>query len=131
MPLQPLHRIEDPSVPELQEKLEAGNYERVFLAEGDSWFDIFTPHPLPQPNLLSSLRVPWRAAVVDISHIGDTAEAMSTGRQADHTRQLLDLFTFNALLLSAGGNDLKDAFGPGSLRPGVACAVKAARPTVP
>jgi len=122
MPLQPLDRIEDPNVIELQQKLASGNYERVFLAEGDSWFDIFTPAPLHQPNLLNSLRVPWRSAVVDISHIGDTAEAMSTGRQAAHTRQLLDLFTFNALLLSAGGNDLKDAFNDLFMRNAAAAA---------
>jgi len=120
--LQPLDRIEDPNVIELQQKLEAGNYDRVFLAEGDSWFDIFTPAPLHQPNLLNSLRVPWRSALVDISHVGDTAEAMSTGRQAAHTRQLLDMFTFNALLLSAGGNDLKDAFIDLFMRNAVAAA---------
>jgi hypothetical protein len=122
MPLQPLERIEDPNVIELQQKLEAGNYERVFLAEGDSWFDIFTPSPLHQPNLLNSLRVPWRSALVDISHVGDTAEAMATGTQAAHTRQLLDMFTFNALLLSAGGNDLKDAFMDLFMRNAVAAA---------
>jgi hypothetical protein len=114
--LQPLDRIENPNVIELQQKLASGNYERVLLAEGDSWFDIFTPAPLNQPNLLSALRVPWRAAVVDISHIGDTAEAMSTGSQAAHTRVLLDTFKFDVLLLSAGGNDLKDAFNELFLR---------------
>jgi hypothetical protein len=114
--LQPLERIENPNVIELQQKLASGNYERVLLGEGDSWFDIFTPAPLNQPNLLSALRVPWRAAVVDISHIGDTAEAMSTGSQAAHTRQLLDMFKFDVLLLSAGGNDLKDAFAELFLR---------------
>src|SRR5690242_10838346 len=114
--LQPLDRIENPNVIELQQKLASGNYERVVLGEGDSWFDIFTPAQLNQPNLLSALRVPWHGALVDISHVGDTAEEMSTGTQAAHTRQLLDTFKFDVLLLSAGGNDLKDAFNEMILR---------------
>jgi len=105
-----MDRIENPGLIELIQKLGAGGYERVFLAEGDSWFDIFTPAPLHQPNLLDAIRTPWNAAVVDISHVGDTAKEMATSPQAPHTLTLLNTFKFHALLLSAGGNDLKNAF---------------------
>ena len=103
-------RIENPGVIELDQRLAAGSFERVLLCEGDSWFDIYTPWPLVQPNLLDALRTPRKALLVDISHVGDTAKEMATDPQAAHTLTLLNEFKFDALLLSAGGNDLKNAF---------------------
>ena len=47
---------------------------------------------------------------MDISHIGDTAKEMATDPQAANTLNLLNEFKFDALLLSAGGNDLKNVF---------------------
>jgi len=109
-PLLKPERIDNPTVIELGQKLSTGNYERVLLCEGDSWFDIYTPAPLHEPNLLDALRTPRRTLLVDISHIGDTAKQMATDPQAAGTLTLLNEFKFDALLLSAGGNDLKDAF---------------------
>jgi hypothetical protein len=106
----PMSRIENPNIIELQQVFASGKFERILLAEGDSWFDIFTPFDFVQPNLLHAIQTPWKAAVVDISHVGDTAEQMVTGKQAVQTAQFLDMFKFDCLLLSAGGNDLKDAF---------------------
>lgn len=103
-------RINAPTIPDLASKLASGDFERIFLAEGDSWFDIFTPSPLHEPNLLDALETKWRAALVDFSRIGDKASQMVGGWQARNTTAMLDYFKFNALLLSAGGNDLKDAF---------------------
>ena len=109
-PLLKPDRIDNPGVIELAQKLAHSSYERVLLCEGDSWFDIYTPAPSHEPNLLDALRTTRRTLLVDISHIGDTAEQMATGPQAAGTLTLLNEFKFDALLLSAGGNDLKDAF---------------------
>ena len=103
-------RIDNPTVIELAQKLADGSYELVLLCEGDSWFDIYTPWPLHEPNLLDALRTPRTSLLVDISHIGDTAKEMATDPQAANTLTLLNEFKFDALLLSAGGNDLKNAF---------------------
>ena len=103
-------RIDNPSVMALAQKLSEGSYERVLLCEGDSWFDIYTPFPLHEPNLLDALRTPRKSLLVDISHIGDTAKEMATDPQAANTLTLMNEFKFDALLLSAGGNDLKNVF---------------------
>ena len=86
------------------------------MCEGDSWFDIYTPWPLHEPNLLDALRTPRKALLVDISHIGDTAKEMATDPQAGNTLTLLNEFKFDALLLSAGGNDLKNVFKEAFIR---------------
>lgn len=83
---------------------------RVIYAEGDSWFDKFTPLPATGTNLLDALRTPFHAVVLDVAHIGDTAANMVRGQQARQTRALFRLQDFDAILLSAGGNDLKDVF---------------------
>src|SRR5205823_11617315 len=103
-------RIDNPTIIELAQRLASGAYERVLLCEGDSWFDIWTPAPLHEPNLLDALRTSRRSLLVDISHVGDTAKEMATDPQAANTLNLLNEFKFDALLLSAGGNDLKNAF---------------------
>jgi hypothetical protein len=103
-------RMNDPGIVELGRKIATGAYEKVLLCEGDSWFDIYTPAPLHEPNLLDAIRTPRSALLVDISHVGDTAREMATGSQASKTLALLNEFKFDALLLSAGGNDLKNAF---------------------
>ena len=103
-------RINSPTIVELAERLASGSYERVLLCEGDSWFDIWTPAPLHEPNLLDALRTCRRSLLVDTSHVGDTAKEMATEPRAAYTLNLLNEFKFDALLLSAGGNDLKNAF---------------------
>ncbi|MBC7991647.1 MAG: hypothetical protein H7Z15_00195 [Rhizobacter sp.] len=84
--------------------------ERLVYAEGDSWFDKFTPLPSSGTNLLDAIRTPFMTAVVDVAHIGDEARDMVRGHQARQTRAMFKLFSFNAILLSAGGNDLKNVF---------------------
>ena len=121
-------RIDNPSVLALARTLAEGSYERVLLCEGDSWFDIYTPAPLPEPNLLDALRTPRRALLVDISHIGDTAKQMATDPEAANTLALLNEFKFDALLLSAGGNDLKNAFKEAFMRALVHARAKTVMP---
>jgi hypothetical protein len=84
--------------------------DRLVYAEGDSWFDKFTPIPLSGTNLLDAIRTPFHAAVVDVAHIGDEAHEMVQGRQALNTVAMFRLHDFHAILLSAGGNDLKNVF---------------------
>jgi hypothetical protein len=84
--------------------------ERLIYAEGDSWFDKFTPIPASGTNLLDAIRTPFLTAVVDVAHIGDEARDMVRGHQAQQTRAMFKLFNFQAILLSAGGNDLKNMF---------------------
>jgi hypothetical protein len=84
--------------------------ERLVYAEGDSWFDKFTPLPSSGTNLLDAIRTPFMTAVVDVAHIGDEVRDMVRGHQALQTRAMFKLFSFNAILLSAGGNDLKNVF---------------------
>jgi len=109
---QPLHRIEDTGgdVRVVQAALEQSSFERLLYAEGDSWFDKFTPIPVAGTNLLDAIRTPFVAGVVDASHIGDEAREMVSGRQARQTKAMFDLFDFDLILLSAGGNDLKNVF---------------------
>lgn len=84
--------------------------EKLIYAEGDSWFDKFTPIPLTGTNLLDAIRTPFITAVVDVSHIGNEAADMAQGWQARQTKAMFDMFEFDAILLSAGGNDLKNLF---------------------
>jgi lysophospholipase L1-like esterase len=84
--------------------------EKLVYAEGDSWFDKFTPIPESATNLLDAIRTPFLTAVVDVAHIGDEVRDMVRGHQARQTRAMFDLFAFDAILLSAGGNDLKNVF---------------------
>jgi len=84
--------------------------ERLIYAEGDSWFDKFTPIPSTGTNLLDAIRTPFLTAVVDVAHIGDEVRDMVRGHQARQTRAMFKLFSFESILLSAGGNDLKNAF---------------------
>ena len=107
-----LHRIEDTGGDTgiVAQALRTYPFERLLYAEGDSWFDKFTPLPLSCTDLLSAIRLPAFAGVVDVSHIGDLSREMVTGWQRRQTRAMFDLFDFDAILLSAGGNDLKNVF---------------------
>lgn len=84
--------------------------DKLVYAEGDSWFDKFTPIPVAGTNLLDAIRTPFLTAVVDVAHIGDEARDMVRGHQARQTQAMFKLFGFQAILLSAGGNDLKNLF---------------------
>ena len=84
--------------------------EKLVYAEGDSWFDKFTPIPVTGTNLLETIRTPFFTAVVDVAHIGDEAKDMVRGWQERQTKAMFDIIDFDAILLSAGGNDLKNIF---------------------
>jgi hypothetical protein len=84
--------------------------DRLVYAEGDSWFDKFTPIPSSGTNLLDAIRTPFLTAAVDVAHIGEEVRDMVRGHQARQTRTMFKLFSFQAILLSAGGNDLKNVF---------------------
>jgi len=105
-------RIEDvgASVNVVIDAIQALQPQRLVYAEGDSWFDKFTPIPTSGTNLLAAIRTPFVTAVVDVSHIGDEVRDMVRGHQAMQTKAMFKLFDFNAVLLSAGGNDLKNVF---------------------
>lgn len=106
------HRIEDVggSVQLVMDAISNYPFAKLLYAEGDSWFDKFTPIPEQGTNLLSVLKLPVFAGIVDVSHIGDTSQAMVTGQQRRQTQAMFKLFDFDAILLSAGGNDLKNLF---------------------
>lgn len=84
--------------------------ERLVFAEGDSWFGKVATNACSGTNLLDAIRTPFLTAVVDVAHIGDEARDMVRGHQARQTLAMFKLFSFQAILLSAGGNDLKNAF---------------------
>ena len=92
-------------------KFVADNYPaKLIYAEGDSWFDKFTPLFNSQTNLLQKILLPYKTVVVDVSTVGDESRSMVGGWQARITKPLFDFYGFNAILLSAGGNDLKNLF---------------------
>jgi hypothetical protein len=108
----PMHRIEDSngSVSVVIDAVSQYPFERLVYAEGDSWFDKFTPIPMVGTNLLDAIRTPFFTGVVDVSHVGDEVHEMVSGYQALQTTAMFKLFDFDAILLSAGGNDLKRLF---------------------
>lgn len=93
---------------DVAQAIQAHNFEKLVYAEGDSWFDKFTPLPRANTNLLDAMRTPFVTGVVDVSHIGDEIRDMVRGWQRERTEQMFRLFSFDAILLSAGGNDLKN-----------------------
>ena len=86
--------------------------EKLIYAEGDSWFDKFTPIPNSRTNLLQEIRLPFHTVVVDVSTVGDESGDMVKGWQAWRTEALFrfGMHGFHAILLSAGGNDLKNLY---------------------
>lgn len=108
----PLHRIENTGgdVGVVSRAIQTYPFQKLLYAEGDSWFDKFTPLPTTGTNLLEAIRLPVFAGVVDVSHIGDVSSDMVRGWQRRQTRAMFKLFDFDAILLSAGGNDLKNLF---------------------
>ncbi len=107
-----MHRIDTVGgdVGEVIKGINAFLPDRLVYAEGDSWFDKFTPIPVTGTNLLDAIRTPFLTAVVDVAHIGDEVRDMVRGHQARQTQAMFKLFGFQAILLSAGGNDLKNLF---------------------
>ncbi len=89
-------------------------YGRRFLAEGDSWFTIGRLSPLKNSNLLKELEFAQQHVVISCAYPGDTLQQMAAGlRPGGEFDLLLRDATLSryweAILVSAGGNDLIDA----------------------
>ncbi|GAB4039421.1 MAG: hypothetical protein Fur0014_09110 [Rubrivivax sp.] len=85
-----------------------------FLAEGDSWFSLGSLNPLTSANLLQEMRFSQRAGAVHCAYPGDTLRRMVSLREDPRFVQLIAgnaAWRWDAILLSAGGNDLIDAAG--------------------
>ena len=89
-----------------------------FLAEGDSWFTIGTLNPAKNSNLLFEMAFGETNCAVNCAAPGDTLRRMVTmnrdprfiGLLAGHIAE-----TWDALIVSAGGNDLIEALSVGPL----------------
>lgn len=90
-----------------------GSYGRRMLAEGDSWFSIGALTFGRAPNLLHQLTVSQSTAIVNCAYPGDTLARVVDGIHDPWFDRLLWRRPYasywDALLLSAGGNDLIDA----------------------
>jgi len=80
----------------------------MFLAEGDSWFNKFYP---VGANLLDQLDLPKGCRIIDHSWSGDKTDDMFGRARIAEVAQYLDAFSYKAILLSAGGNDLISQIG--------------------
>jgi len=90
-----------------------GGFGRRLLAEGDSWFTVGTLN-LPQAsNILFKLEFLTTTAIVNCAYPGDTLQHMVDNVNDRYFDRLLRKRNFasywEAILLSAGGNDLIDA----------------------
>ncbi len=107
------HRVEiieaaNATLDEIGEQVSRSGATHLIIAEGDSWFDKYSPVPIVGTNLLFHLRTPEPCVILDVSTIGHVAAQMIAGWQAWRIERLLKEFSCDALLLSAGGNDLKN-----------------------
>lgn len=92
------------------------------LAEGDSWFSIGALNLFQSANLLQSMEFSSFTAAAQCAYPGDTLRRMADLRNDPQFEQLLAgnvSWRWDAILLSAGGNDLIEATGaaPGSPPP--------------
>lgn len=90
------------------------SYRWRLLAEGDSWFSMGSLNPFSSANLLQSLAFSSAAVAAHCAYPGDTLRHMATLRADPTFVQMLVgnvSWRWDAILLSAGGNDLIDAAG--------------------
>jgi hypothetical protein len=84
-----------------------------FLAQGDSWFSIGQLPPWATSNILFNIRLPNSAAAVSLASPGKTfAQMVDWHREVKFATYLAGgplAYRWDAILLSAGGNDLFDA----------------------
>jgi hypothetical protein len=83
-----------------------------FIAEGDSWFSIGTLNPAKNSNLLHEMAFSQRCMAVNCAMPGDTLRRMSRMNTDPRFVQLLAgraAWEWDAIVLSAGGNDLIEA----------------------
>jgi hypothetical protein len=84
------------------------------LAEGDSWFSLGAINPLTSANLLQSMAFSEAAAAAHCAYPGDTLRRMAALRSDPVFVKMMAgtvSWRWDAILLSAGGNDLIDAAG--------------------
>lgn len=85
------------------------SYKWRFLAEGDSWFTIGS---IPSSSLLYELRLKKPAVLLNLGYPGDTiANISQLSANTEFSRRLADprwASDWDAILMSAGGNDLID-----------------------
>ncbi len=87
---------------------DSGEYRYRLLAEGDSWF---TLGGLPTSNLLFSLAFPASTLIVNCAMPGDTIRhvaEIAANRELQAALSSRFGFSWDAILLSGGGNDLID-----------------------
>jgi hypothetical protein len=87
-------------------------FGKRFLAEGDSWFSMGGLNPLTSANLLQEMNFTQRNVAVNCALPGDTLRRMVDTRRDPQFVALLAgarARPWDALLISAGGNDLIDA----------------------
>lgn len=88
---------------------------RRFLAEGDSWFTLGTLKGSSLSNLLFELDLSSSTQILNCAYPGDTLQHMVDSVERSVFNKLLYLPGFkhqwDAILLSAGGNDFIDATG--------------------
>ncbi|WP_338880067.1 hypothetical protein WHX56_01270 [Achromobacter veterisilvae] len=86
---------------------------RRFLAEGDSWYTLGTLKGSRLSNLLFELGLSTRTQILNCAYPGDTLKHMVESVERSTFNRLLYLPRFehkwDAILLSAGGNDFIDA----------------------
>jgi hypothetical protein len=96
----------DPSPP-------LSDFGRRLLAEGDSWFTIGTLNLADASNLLFPLQFTKSTAIINCAYPGDTLDHIANNLRDPYFDRLLRQPNFasfwEAILLSAGGNDLIDA----------------------
>ncbi len=90
-----------------------GDYGRRLLAEGDSWFTIGTIRLPQSSNVLQEFEFSRSTAIVTAAYPGDTMKRMVDGVNDPYFDRLLRRRPYasfwEAILISAGGNDLIDA----------------------
>jgi len=83
-------------------------FDYRLLAEGDSWFSL---GGIPTSNLLFSMKFNHTVIIVSCSSPGDTIRRMGQIAGNNNLRKAMsrkDGYTWDAILLSGGGNDLID-----------------------
>jgi lysophospholipase L1-like esterase len=93
---------------QLAQNAPAAFDDPLILAEGDSWFNKFYP---TGDNLLDQLDLPRGSRIIDHSWSGDKADDMFGAARLEPIAQYLDLAEYDAILLSAGGNDIISQIG--------------------
>ena len=100
--------------PRASNPVNFNDYDRRFLAQGDSWFSIGTADILKNFNLLSGLEFSNARCAINCARPGSTLRRMVDQMNEPDFQRLLSgnqRMPWHGILLSAGGNDMIDALG--------------------